>query len=59
MIKGQRKYGRSYNDQLRPDNLVTVGDSHLMWKFNPGSIPGLSYLTPVLVHFEELKYGIN
>jgi len=54
MKKERHKYGRAYNDQLRPDNLVIVGDSHLMWKFNPRSISGLPYLTPVLVHFEEI-----
>ena len=54
MKKGQRKYGRQYNDQLRVNNLVLVGDSHLVWKFSFGGIPGLPYLMPVLVHFEEI-----
>ena len=59
MKKERRKYGRPYNEQLKADNLVIVGDSPLMWTFNPRSISGLPYLTPVLVHFEELKYGNN
>jgi len=58
-MKGQRKYGRNYNDRLKLDNLVIVGDSHLVWKFSPGSISGLPYLMPVLVHTEEISYGNN
>jgi hypothetical protein len=59
MIKGKRKYGRNYNDRIKPDNLVLVGDSHLVWQFPFGGIPGLPYLLPVLVHTEEIKYGNN
>jgi hypothetical protein len=54
MKKGARRYGRKYNCQLKNDNLVFVGDSHLVWKFPLGGIPGLPYLMPVLVHFEEI-----
>ncbi len=57
MKKGQRKYGRKYNDQLRTNNLVLIGDSHLVWKFNPGGVPGLPYLMPVPVHIEEIRHA--
>jgi hypothetical protein len=59
MKKERHEYGRPYNDQLRADNLVLVGDSHLVWKFNPGSILGLPYLMPVLVHAEEITHGAD